>query len=311
MENKNIIFMGTPKIAAGILTQIMNDQYQVIAVVTQPDKKVGRKQDVVYGEVKKIALEHHIPIFQPVKIGDIYEELKTMPIDLIVTCAYGQFVPTKILALPRQGSINLHASLLPKWRGGAPIHHAIMAGDTVTGMSIMKMVQKMDAGDVMIQQEIAIAPDDTTGSLFDKLEIVGKDLISKSLPLIFTGEAIFNKQDENQATFGYNISKEEEKIDFQLSLSQIYNHIRGLIPAPVGFAYIEGKKIKFHKVRKKEADHHYQAGEIIGLLDGGYAIAVHGGYILVDEIQLEGKIKMNAQSFYNGSGKQFCKKIIE
>lgn len=299
-----ILFMGTPDIAVSMLKQILVDGYDVIGVVTQPDKKAGRKQELKMSEVKQCALQHNIPVYQPVRIKDDYKDLMMLGADLIVTCAYGQFIPSELLEAPTYGSINVHASLLPKLRGGAPIHKAIIYGEKETGMSIMRMVKAMDAGAVMAQCKVRIEETDTAGSLYDKLAEAGAKLLSESIVKIKEGKAVFVEQQEEKATFAYTISKEEEFISFDRDISKVYDHIRGLIPFPVGHGIINNKKVKFHKVRKVEKAIYSKPGEVLGLLDGGFAIAAVNGYVLIDEIQMEGKAKTDAKAFFNGAGKQ-------
>ncbi|MFR6360649.1 methionyl-tRNA formyltransferase [Amedibacterium intestinale] len=299
-----ILFMGTPDIAVSMLKQILADGYDVIGVVTQPDKKAGRKQELKMSEVKQCALQHNIPVYQPVRIKDDYKDLMMLGADLIVTCAYGQFIPSELLEAPTYGSINVHASLLPKLRGGAPIHKAIIYGEKETGMSIMRMVKAMDAGAVMAQCKVSIEETDTAGSLYDKLAEAGAKLLSESIVKIKEGKAVFVEQQEEKATFAYTISKEEEFISFDRDISKVYDHIRGLIPFPVGHGIINNKKVKFHKVRKVEKAIYSKPGEVLGLLDGGFAIAAVNGYVLIDEIQMEGKAKTDAKAFFNGAGKQ-------
>ena len=299
-----ILFMGTPDIAVSMLKQILADGYDVIGVVTQPDKKAGRKQELKMSEVKQCALQHNIPVYQPVRIKDDYKDLMMLGADLIVTCAYGQFIPSELLEAPTYGSINVHASLLPKLRGGAPIHKAIIYGEKETGMSIMRMVKAMDAGAVMAQCKVRIEETDTAGSLYDKLAEAGAKLLSESIVKIKEGKAVFVEQQEEKATFAYTISKEEEFISFDRDISKVYYHIRCLIPFPVGHVIINNKKVKFHKVRKVEKAIYSKPGEVLGLLDGGFAIAAVNGYVLIDEIQMEGKAKTDAKAFFNGAGKQ-------
>ena len=309
--NIKILFMGTPAIAVSMLERIVNDGYQVIAVVTQPVKQLGRKQELKMSEVKQFALANNIPVYQPFAIKDSIDEINALHPDLIVTCAYGQFIPTAILEAPTYGSINVHASLLPKLRGGAPIHKAIMNGETKTGMSIMRMVKKMDAGAVMSQCEVVIEDTDTTGTLYDKLAVAGAQLLSESIPKIIDGSAEFKEQNEEEATFAYTISKEEEFVSFHRDVKTVYNHIRGLIPMPVGYGVIHGKKVKFHKVRYVQGDDKFQTGEVLGLKDDGFAIACENGYVILDELQMEGKAKTDAKSFYNGVGKQMVHNYFE
>lgn len=311
MKKEKIIFMGTPPIAQTILRRLVEEEYDIVLAVTQPDRKSGRKQKITMSAVKEYALLQDIPLFQPQNIKSEYKEIMGIDADLIVTCAYGQFVPEELLEMPKYGAINLHASLLPKLRGGAPVHKAIIEGDKESGMSIMRMVKKMDAGAVMAQCRVKIAEDDTAGSLFEKLAAAGAALLIEQLPSIFDGSAVFHEQDEAQATFAYTITPQEEKIDLQRPLQEVYNQARGLIPFPAGYVLHQGKKVKLHKVRKKAGSHHCPIGEFVGLMDGGMAIAVQDGYLLVDEIQLEGKKRTDAKSFYNGVGKQWVHSCFE
>ncbi|MEG0273871.1 MAG: methionyl-tRNA formyltransferase [Longicatena sp.] len=306
-----ILFMGTPEIAVSMFEQLMKDEYEVIGVVTQPDKRVGRKQEYQMSPVKQVALEHNIPVYQPIKIRDDYQMLMKLDVDLIVTCAYGQFIPDVLLQMPTFGSINVHASLLPKLRGGAPIHKAIINGDMESGVSIMRMVAKMDAGAVMSQCRVKIEQEDTMGSLYEKLAVAGAALLSESIPLIIDGSAVFVEQDEEQASFAYTIQKEEEWIDFHRDVQDVYNHIRGLMPTPCGYALMDGKKVKFHKVRMIKNDKMQKAGEVLGYQENGFAIGAKQGIIIVDEIQMEGKAKSDAKSFFNGAGKAMVGKCFK
>ena len=209
MENRRIIFMGTPKIASVVLKTMLENDIHVGLVVTQPDKKKGRKQQLVYSEVKEVALEYDIPVFQPVKIKSDYQTILDFAPDLIVTCAYGQIVPKEVLDLPVYGCVNLHGSLLPKYRGGAPIQRAIWNGDKVSGMSLMKMAPKMDAGPVLAQKEIEILPEDNSTSLFEKMGICASELLLEHFEEICSGKAVYVEQDESQVVFSPILSKEE------------------------------------------------------------------------------------------------------
>lgn len=310
LQSKRIVFMGTPEFACTILQRLLDEACQVVGVVSQPDKKVGRRQQLQRTPVKELAQAYQLPVLQPVSIKTDYEDILAWRPDLIITCAYGQIIPDIVLHTPAYGSINVHASLLPKLRGGAPIHKAIINGDEKSGISIMRMVKKMDAGAVMAQREVIIDQSDTMGSLSDKLSAAGADLLMESIPLLLNGTAVFIEQDEEAATFAYNVSKEEEKIDFTNDVQIVYNHIRGLVPSPIGYAILNAKKMKFHRVRMKRQPHAHQPGEMIGMMDGGYAVAAVGGYILLDELQLEGKNKVDAKAYFNGSGRNDIGKIM-
>ncbi len=303
MEKLKLVFMGTPVFACGILQRLVDDGYKVVGVVSQPDKKVGRKQQLTETPVKALALQLGIPVFQPVRIKEDFSMLKEIQPDLIVTCAYGQIVPQELLDLPRLGCINVHASLLPKLRGGAPIHKAIVFGETKTGVSIMRMVKKMDAGAVCLKKEVVIDDSDTMGTLHDKLMQVGAEAISEALPMIIDGSAQFEEQDDTLATFAWNVSKEEEWIDFNREVHEVYNHIRGLIPAPISHALLDGKKVKFHQVSMRICDPQAEAGTIVGFGEQGMEVAAVGGVICVQGLQVEGKSKTTARDFQNGAGR--------
>ncbi|MDL2276109.1 methionyl-tRNA formyltransferase [Breznakia sp. OttesenSCG-928-G09] len=300
MKQLRIIFMGTPDFACSILESLIKSEYEVVGVVSQPDKKVGRKQIIQKTPVKQLAEKYHLPVFQPLKIKEDYKDILALNPDLIVTCAYGQMIPEHILNAPVYGSLNVHASLLPKLRGGAPIHKAIITGEKKTGVSIMRMVKKMDAGDYMLQKEIPIDELDTTGTLHDKLMKVGAEAIMEAIPLLISGKAVFVKQDETKATFAYNISKEEEKIDLDKSYKDVYNHIRGLIPWPVGYIDFYGKKLKLHAVRLSTITSSQAIGKVF-VMDKKLCLACHGGVLELLEVQLEGKKKCSDKEFINGN----------
>lgn len=303
--------MGTPEIARAMLACILAKGYEVIGVVTQPDKKVGRKQILQSSPVKCLAQQHAIAIFQPVRIKEEYEKLLQLPMDLIVTCAYGQFIPDSLLQHPTYGSINVHASILPKLRGGAPIHKAIIQGDKETGVSIMRMVQKMDAGAVMACAKTKITQDDTMGTLYDRLADIGAQLLCDSMQQIFDGRAVFVEQNEADVSFAPIISKADEHIDFTQDVQRVYDHIRGLIPSPIGYAILCNKKVKFHRVRMLRDHQKHICGQMEGMVDNGIVIGAKDGCILVDEIQLEGKARSDAKSFMNGHGKQYVGEILQ
>lgn len=307
----NIIFMGTPDFACGILQALIDNGYNVVAVVSQPDKKVGRKQEIKHTPVKSLAISNNIDVLQPVNIKTDYMQIFDYKPDLIITCAYGQIVPEIVLNYPKYKCINVHASLLPKYRGGAPIHKVIINGEKKTGITIMQMVKKMDAGCMYMQKEINIEDDDTTAILHDKLMKLGSDLIIEFLPLYIDNKLKCISQDESQVTFAYNISKEEEFISFKnRKIEVIYNHIRGLISWPVGYGIIENKRLKIHQASKKLCSHSYKEGEVVGFKDG-MQVACIDGIISIYTLQLEGKSKINYKDFENGYGKNLIGKCFE
>ena len=235
---KKVIFMGTPEFSTGVLKRLIEDKtVEVIAVVTQPDRAVGRKKIITPTPVKVVALEHDIPVYQPEKLSGSQEleELMQLDADLIVTAAYGQFLPTKFLNFPRFGAVNVHASLLPKYRGGAPIHYAIMNGDKETGVTIMRMVAKMDAGAIISQRAIPITGEDDVASMFEKLSVVGADLLIETLPALFAGTITEVEQDEALVSFSPNISREQEQIDWNKTATEVDCFVRGLRPWPTSF----------------------------------------------------------------------------
>jgi methionyl-tRNA formyltransferase len=305
-----VVFMGTPKIASGILEELIVNKYNVVAVVTQPDKKVGRKQLITKSAVKKTAEKYDIKVIQPKKIRNEFQEVIDCNPDIIITCAYGQIIPNQILDYPKYKCINIHGSLLPKYRGGSPIQTAIKNGEEYTGITIMYMAEKMDAGDMLVKEKVKIEDEDTTETMFDKLEECGKHLLIKNLPKIIKGELVAEKQNEDDVSFAWNIKKEEEYINFNRSNQDVYNHIRSLISWPVGYAVINGKKTKFHKVSKTD-EILGEPGEFIGLINDKIVIGTNNGSILVEELQMEGKSKQIAKVFYNGAGRSLVGKVYD
>ena len=257
-----IVFMGTPIFATAILERLIKDGYDVVGVVSQPDKKVGRKQIITPTPVHASAQANGIEVYQPISIKEGMDKIQEWNPDLIVTCAYGQMIPVAILEYPKYGSLNVHASLLPKLRGGAPIHKSILYREKETGVSIMRMVKKMDAGAYMLQKKVTIGDDDTTEILHDKLMVCGADAISEAIPLLVSGKAVFIEQNEEEATFAFNVSKEEEFIDANRSIEKVYAQIRALISWPVGYILIDGKKIKIHKARRGITQVNHDIGSI-------------------------------------------------
>lgn len=243
MKNLKVIFMGTPDFAVPILEYLVQN-IDVILVVTQPDKEVGRKKELTYSPIKKVALTHNIPVFQPIKIREDYQTIINLEPDLIVTCAYGQILPQVILDLPKLGCINVHASLLPKYRGASPIQSAILNGEKETGVTLMYMDEHMDTGDMIASSQIAIELNDTYGSLHDKLAHVGECLLKETLPLIAERKNKRIKQDDEKATYTKLIKREDEKINFANQGQNIINQIRALNPWPLANFIFNDEEIK-------------------------------------------------------------------
>lgn len=256
-----------------------------------------------------MALEYDIPVFQPVKIKSDYQTILDFAPDLIVTCAYGQIVPKEVLDLPKYGCVNLHGSLLPKYRGGAPIQRAIWNGDKVSGMSLMKMAPKMDAGPVLAQKEIEILPEDNSTSLFDKMAICAGELLLSHFEEICSGKAVYVEQDESQVVFSPVLSKEEEHIDLNQDDEHILNQIRAFSDAPGAYVLLKGKKFKILKASYLNEENSFASLVKIGKNKLG--IGLHTGTLVIETCQMEGKPVMDCASFFNGQGRNLVGNIVE
>ena len=305
-----VVFMGTPEFSVPVLQGLL-DNYKVRAVVTQPDRK-GNHGQINISPIKKLANDKAILVLQPENIKENYQEIINLKPDLIVTCAYGQIIPKELIECPRLGCINVHASLLPKLRGGAPIHKAIIEGHSKTGITIMYMNTKMDEGDIITQEEIPILDTDTASLLHDKLSILGKELLLKTLPNIINGTNSRIKQDSSQATYAFTLKKEDEKLNFNKTARQIYNQIRGLNSWPGAYCIFEGKILK---VWDSFITENYPVGfngEITAIYKEGIGVKVSNGEIVLKIVQPEGKNKMDAISFINGlRDKNIVGKVLE
>lgn len=302
-----IVFMGTPEFAVPILEALI-EEYQVIGVVTQPDKLVGRKQILTMSPVKECAIKHHIPVFQPIKIRVDYEEIKNLNPDLIITAAYGQLVGMELLDSPKYRSINVHGSLLPKYRGGSPIQTAIKNGEKETGITIQYMEKGMDTGDILAMKAIPIENTDTSETLFAKLSIVGRDLLLETIPNLIDGKIIPIKQNEEDATFAYNIKKEEETLNLNKTAIELYNQIRAFIPSPVANLTLDDELIKIYASRVSTKIHNQTPGTIIEVAKDYFTIAC-GNNTALDILKLQpaGKKIMNARDYINGGLKKHLK----
>ncbi|MFZ2845625.1 MAG: methionyl-tRNA formyltransferase [Lactococcus chungangensis] len=300
-----IIFMGTPAFSVPVLEGLVEKGYEVLAVVTQPDRAVGRKKEIKMTPVKEAALRHKLPVYQPEKISSSEEmaELMTLGADMIVTAAFGQFLPERLLNSVKH-AVNVHASLLPKYRGGAPVHYAIIKGDQEAGVTIMEMVKKMDAGDMISQRAIPITEADNVGTMFEKLSLVGRELLLDTLPDYLAGNLKPQPQDETKVTFSPNITPEEERIDWQLSARDIFNQVRGMYPWPVAHTIWQGMRFKLHEVALADSSHvNGIPGQVIEKTKKSLIIATKKGAISLTIVQPAGKPKMPIQDFLNGLGK--------
>ena len=296
-----VVFMGTPKFSVPVLEALI-DNYNVVAVVTQPDKAIGRGGKIGITPIKQVAIKHNILVIQPKRIKEEYEEIVALEPDIIITCAYGQIIPKELLDYPKYGCINVHASLLPKLRGGAPIQRAIMNGYKKTGITIMYMEQKMDSGDMIEQEQIEILDTDNYKTLHDKLSKLGSELLIKTLPNILSGNINPIKQNEEEVTYGFNISKEDEKINFAKAKNEIHNQIRGLDGFSGAYCIFAGKRLKVWK--SKVTDNHFSNlldGEITKIYKEGIGVKVSDGEIIFTIVQPEGKKMMPGIAFANGT----------
>jgi len=297
--------MGTPDFSVPILKQLITDGYNVVGVVTQPDRPKGRKKEITPPPVKVEALKHSIPVIQPNKIRnpeELQEVLALQP-ELIVTAAFGQILPKQLLDAPKYGCINVHASLLPELRGGAPIHYALLQGKKKTGITIMYMAEKLDAGDILTQAEVTIEEKDNVGTLHNKLSEVGAKLLSETIPLLLDGKITPVKQDEEKATFAANIKREQEKIDWSRTGEEIYNQIRGLHPWPVAYTFIKGQVVKIWCGEKLKGNHNSTPGSILQIKEDGIVVGTgNDTAIKITELQPSGKKRMTAKQYILGVG---------
>jgi methionyl-tRNA formyltransferase len=299
-----IIFMGTPDFSVPVLRQIIQDGYDCIGVVTQPDRPVGRKKVLTPPPVKVEAEKLGIPVFQPERIKQS-EELQTilqLKPDLIVTAAFGQILPLELLTAPKFGCINVHASLLPELRGGAPIHYAIIQGKEKTGVTIMYMAEKLDAGDILTSVEVPILEDDNVGTMHEKLSEAGAKLLSETIPKLLKNELTPIVQDEEKVTFASNVQREQEKVDWTQSGEVIYNHIRGLNPWPVAYTLLKGTVLKIWQSKKILNENKAAPGTVVNIEDDGIVIATgNETAIKITELQPSGKKRMSAEQYLRGA----------
>ncbi|EMF0161990.1 methionyl-tRNA formyltransferase [Enterococcus hirae] len=302
-----LVFMGTPAFSVPILEGLLEEGYEVVAVVTQPDRPVGRKKIITPTPVKEAAVKHGLLVLQPEKISGSEEMEKIIALqpDVIITAAFGQFLPEKLLQAPVHRAINVHASLLPKYRGGAPVHYSIINGEKETGVTIMEMIKKMDAGGIYAQESLPITKQDDVGTMFEKLSALGKQLLLKTLPDILNGNLSPRPQDESKVTFSPNITREQEAIDWNKTAEEIDNQVRGMRPWPIAFTTYEQTRWKLLNVEALAEKTTAEPGTIIKKDKKNLWIACGKQTVLaIKELQPAGKGKQAINEFLNGSGQQ-------
>ena len=294
-----IIYMGTPMMSAEILEYLIQDGFNIVALIAQEDKPQGRKGLLQKVPTKVVAEKYNIPVYQPHRIRKDYEFVKELKPDLILTMAYGQIIPQGLLDIPTHGCLNIHGSLLPKYRGAAPIQRAIIDGETKTGVTLMEMIDKMDAGRMYAFEECEISPDDNYTSLCKKIVDCGKRVLKNNLDLYFEGKLQGIEQDEKLVTFADKISSFDEKVDLSKTTKKLLNWIRGLSEEPGGYILLNDLKFKIFKAHKISDEITSEVGTLI--INKRTILQLVDGQIELDEVQLEGKKKMDGRSFANGS----------
>ncbi len=299
-----VVYMGTPDFAVPPLRALVKAGYEVVGVVTQPDKPKGRSKTLLPPPVKEEALKYNIPVYQPLKVREpeFMETLKNLAPDVIVVAAFGQIIPKAILDLPEFGCLNIHASLLPKYRGAAPIQQAVINGDKEAGVTIMKMGTGLDTGDMISRASVLLAEDETGGSLFDRLSELGAELLIKTLPSVFDGTAVYEPQPEESPTpYAGMITKQMGLLDFQKEAETLERLIRGLNPWPSAYTYLNGKTLKIWKAAvEKSGSEPENPGTIIKADKDGIHVVCGQDILILQEVQLEGKKRMDAAAFLRG-----------
>ena len=296
-----VVFMGTPDIAATCLKKIIADGFEVVGVYTQPDRPKGRGMKMVYSDVKEVALANNLPVFQPENFRDdeTVQQLADLKPDICAVVAYGRILPQKVLDIPTFGCINIHASVLPRYRGSAPYQWAVLDGLTETGVSAMYLVREMDAGDIIEVSKTPIGEQETAGELLDRLAVLGADLLSKTLSRFAAGEQVSAvPQDPALVSFAPMLDKTMCPIDWTKTAQQVHNHVRGLHPWPVAITEIQGKKFKIHETRVVEGSG--EPGQILSLTKTGLIIACGEGAVEICSLQAEGGKRMAAPDYFRG-----------
>lgn len=298
-----VVYMGTPDFSVGALEAIINSGHEVTAVVTQPDKPKGRSKELQISPVKACALKYNLPVFQPVKIKaqEAVEKLREYEADIFVVAAFGQILSKEILTMPKYGCINIHASLLPKYRGASPIQWAVLNGEEVSGVTIMQMDEGIDTGDILMQEKVTLDAKETGESLFDKLAVCGADLIVKALDAIEAGTVTPVKQDEAVSTHVGMLKKEFGRMDFSQDAVVLERKIRGLNSWPSAYTYFKGKTLKIWSADVLDTDGKGEPGEVLEVTKDWFSVCTGKGILQIKEVQLEGKKRMDVKSFLLGN----------
>ena len=298
-----IVFMGTPDFASASLKKLIDEKFDVVGVFTQPDKPKGRGMELCASPVKELALENNLPVFQPVKMrdGTALAQIKALEPDILVVVAYGRILPDDILAVPKYGAINVHGSLLPKYRGAAPIQWAVLNGDKVTGVTTMYLASEMDTGDIIYTDETEIGEYETSGELFDRLKDMGAELLVKTLRDIDAGAAPRTPQDHSKASYVTMLDKSICPIDWNKTPREVLKHIYGLQPWPVATMELEGKTVRVFAAKYTDGKTEKTPGAVVSADNGGLEIACAGGEtLLITELQAPGKKRMGAEDYLRG-----------
>ena len=297
-----VVFMGTPDIAAVCLNKIIDDGFNIVGVYTQPDRPKGRGMKMVFSPVKELALKHQIPVFQPENFreDETVEQLRALQPDVVAVVAYGRILPQRVLDIPKKGCVNIHASLLPQYRGSAPYQWAVLDGLTETGVTAQHMVLKMDAGDIIDVAKTPIGENETAGEVLDKLAVLGADLLSRTLARFEKGEVTAIPQNEENVSFAPMLDKSMCPIDWTKTAQQVHNHVRGLHPWPVATAELAGTKFKIHSTVVVDGKTGAEPGTILALTKTGLQVACGEGAVEIRSLQAEGGKRMNAPDYFRG-----------
>lgn len=298
-----ILFMGTPDFSVPTLKTLIESEHEVIGVVSQPDRAKGRGKQLQMTPVKEMALAHNIPVYQPLKVRDpeFIEMMTSLDIDVAVVIAFGQILPKAFLEIPKRGCMNVHASLLPNYRGAGPIQRAIINGEPKTGVTTMMMDIGMDTGDMLLREEVTIAPDETGGSLFEKLSHIGGPLMLKTLEALEAGTLTATPQDHKKASYAPMLDKKMGNIDWSMSAVDIERLIRGLNPWPSAYTYVNGKLLKIWEAEVVASDHEIEKGCVTDIQSKGFVVACGKDSLFIKEVQLQGKKRMGAGDFLRGN----------